>query len=159
MDTLDTRRNVKNVCFPFSVKNFLLQITLSLQTTHTFVHFLRSSILFWSKSPSAPALWLQVAGQLHTHENPRREKRHQNEQETHRDQQDAIQLGLAGYMHLVHNDEPNSTDCEQKAARQPFHDVLAVDAVRHESDGPRVAVFVGCGADAGRLDNHVIDDS
>lgn len=84
-------------------------------------------------SCSLPILWLQIAGQLHSHEDPCEEERNQNEDEAHRRQQNAVQLGRSWPMGLVHNDESHAADEKQKSAGEAFHDVLAVNAIRHES--------------------------
>lgn len=73
------------------------------------INFLRLGIIW-------PGLWLQIARKLHAHENPGGEKWDDDENETHRRQQDAIQLRLSWCVRLVHDDEAKSANREEETA-------------------------------------------
>lgn len=104
-------------------------------------------------------LGLQIAGQLHPHEEPSREEGHQDEDEAHGSQEQAIEIRLAWCVGLVHYDEAQAADREEEAAGQPLHYILGVYSVGHEGHGTRVSVLVDSGAHAGRFHDHIIDDA
>lgn len=118
---------------------FLLSNIIKCIFVYCFVHnssygirFLTHFVLF--SLNATVVLRLQIAGQLHSHKDPGEEERHENENEAHRGKQNAVQLCRSRSVCLVHNDESHAADEEQKSTGQALHDVLAVDAIRHECD-------------------------
>ena len=106
-----------------------------------------------------PRLIHHVAGQFHSHEDAAHEEGKQDTDERDAEQQDAIESGRGRLVRLVQHDESETAHGEEKAGRQSLHDVLTVDAVRHEGDGLGVAVLIGGGPDAGRFHDDVVDDA
>lgn len=62
-------------------------------------------------------------------------------------------------MCAVQYDKTKASKREQEAGSKPFHDVLPVDAVRHERNRPNVSMFISRGPYARRFHYHVIYDS
>lgn len=108
---------------------------------------------------SVEILGLQVAGQLHAHEQPGGEEGDQDENESHGGQQQAVEVRLARRVRLVHDDESQSADGEQEAAGQALHDVLPIHTVGHKGHWTRVSVLIHRGSQTGRLHNHVVYDT
>lgn len=79
-------------------------------------------------------LRLEISRQFHAHKDPSGEKGHQDENESHRNQQDLVEFWLSGGMRLIHDYEAKSSDREQETASQTFHDVLTIHSVRHEGN-------------------------
>ena len=115
------------------------------------------------ETPSQPTglapLRLQIARKLHSHENPRRNERHDDEDEAHGYEQNFVQLRFARRVRLVHDDEAESSDREQEAAGKPLHDVLTIYPVRHERDRPRMSMLVRRRTDARWLNDHVVNNA
>lgn len=62
-------------------------------------------------------------------------------------------------MGSVQDDEAESTEGEEEGGGQAFHDVLAIDAIRHERHRPAVPVLISRRSYAGRLNYHIVYDS
>jgi len=106
-----------------------------------------------------PLLIHHVAGQFHSHEDPTHEEGKQDADECDAEQQDTIESGRGRLVRLVQHDESETAHGEEEAGRQSLHDVLTVDAVRHEGDGLGMAVLIGGGPDTGRLHDDIVDDA
>lgn len=77
---------------------------------------------------------MQITGQFHTHENPRREEGYQDEQKSDGYQQYPIELRRRRRMRMVQYNETKSAHRKEETRRQSFHYVLTVHAIRHECD-------------------------
>ena len=70
-----------------------------------------------------------------------------------------IELGDAGGVGLVEDDEAEPAEREHEAGGQALHYVLPVDPVLHESDWSGMPPLVGGRPHGGRLHDHVVDDA
>jgi hypothetical protein len=69
-------------------------------------------------------------------------------------------LGAVSIEREVHENDAHAAEHEHEAGREALHNVLPVDASREEHDGSNGAGgAVLRGADAGGLDDDVVDDS
>ena len=74
-------------------------------------------------------------------------------------QHDPVELGHAGLVGLVQNDEADAAEGEHEGGGQTLHDVLAVDAVLHEGHGAGVPLLVRRRTHGRGLHYHVVDDA
>lgn len=112
-----------------------------------------------SPNQSVQLIALQVARNFHSHENAAHEKRNQYGSKSKAELQDAIEPRHIGRVRPIEQDKSKSSKTEQETGGQAFHDVLAIDPVRHESLRFLMTLVVCNGADAWRLDDHVVNDA
>jgi len=107
----------------------------------------------------APSLGLHVARQFHPHEDEAADKAHCHGPKSNQLKHHSVDLRCTGIVRLIQHHETSTSQGKHEAAGKPLHDVLAVDPVWHKGYGSCVPVLVCCGANAGRLDNDIVDDA
>lgn len=99
--------------------------------------------------------WDLNTNEEHTHNIRNHHRRHAGRGERH-----LHALRPVSIQSEVHQDDANATEDEHEAGGEALDDVLAVDTAGKEDDGTDgTGVAVLGWADAGRLDDDVIDDS
>jgi len=101
----------------------------------------------------------EISWELHLHKDPAAGEGHNEAAKSYELQHGPIELGDAGGVGLVEDDEAEPAEREHEAGGQALHYVLPVDPVLHESDWSGMPPLVGGRPHGGRLHDHVVDDA